>query len=143
MKTWTAQMSSNGGPWRLYVVVYGESEWPSLWWEPSAVPTGWQRRDALAFLGYEVVPGASWSWTEDSKEYGDDRTPVVLIAAVQVRELDGGAAPALPAEHVQAPRGERPAAAFTRRCGTFTDIPATNSLGRACSPVPGALGGVA
>ncbi|MEU8730643.1 DUF6303 family protein [Streptomyces tendae] len=92
MKTLTAQMASDGGPWRLYVVVYGESEWPSVWWEPSAVPTGAQRREALASLGYEVVPGAAWSWIEDSKEYGDDRTPVVLIAAVDVRERDGGVA---------------------------------------------------
>ncbi|MFC8565470.1 DUF6303 family protein [Streptomyces sp. NPDC057245] len=89
MKTLTAQMSSDGGPWHLYVVVYGESQWPSLWWEPSAVPTGAQRREALAQLGYEVVPGASWSWTEDSKDPDDDRTPVVLISAVQVRERGG------------------------------------------------------
>ncbi|MFF7608825.1 DUF6303 family protein [Streptomyces parvulus] len=92
MKTLTAQMASDGGPWRLYVVVYGESEWPTAQFESGPVPTPTDRRDALAYMGYEVAPGAEWSWIEDSKEYDDESTPVVLIAAVNVRERDGGAA---------------------------------------------------
>ncbi|MCZ9345235.1 DUF6303 family protein, partial [Streptomyces sp. TRM76130] len=82
MKTLTAQMASDGGPWRLYVVLYGETEWPTVRFESGPVPTPADRRDALARLGYEVAPGAEWAWTEDSKQPFDDNTPVVLIAAV-------------------------------------------------------------
>ncbi|MGW0612682.1 DUF6303 family protein [Streptomyces sp. NPDC002788] len=92
MSTLTAQMASDGGPWRLYVVVYGESEWPTVRFESGPVPTGADRREALAALGYEVAPGAEWAWIEDSQEPGDDSTPVVLIAAVDVREQEEGAA---------------------------------------------------
>ncbi|MFI2718652.1 DUF6303 family protein [Streptomyces collinus] len=92
MSTLTAQMASDGGPWRLYVVVYGESEWPTVRFESGPVPTGADRREALAALGYEVAPGAKWAWIEDSKQPDDDSTPVVLIAAVDVREQEGGAA---------------------------------------------------
>ncbi|MFE9113324.1 DUF6303 family protein [Streptomyces collinus] len=88
----TAQMASDGGPWRLYVVLYGESEWPTVRFESGPVPTGAQRREALASLGYEVAPGAAWSWVEDSKQPSDDSTPVVLIAAVDVREQEGASA---------------------------------------------------
>ncbi|MFF7141294.1 DUF6303 family protein [Streptomyces nodosus] len=93
MTALTAQMASDGGPWRLYVVLFGESEWPTFRWERSApVPTVAERRAVLAGLGYEVAPGARWSWIEDSKVYGDDGTPVVLIAAVDVREQEGNVA---------------------------------------------------
>ncbi|MCX3287087.1 DUF6303 family protein [Streptomyces sp. NEAU-H22] len=92
MITLTAQMASDGGPWRLYVVLYGESEWPTVRFESGPVPTGADRREALAALGYEVAPGAEWAWVEDSQEPDDDSTPVVLIAAVDVREREGGAA---------------------------------------------------
>ncbi len=93
MRTLTAQMSSDGSAWRLYVVLYGETEWPTFQWERTGpVPTGAERRAALASLGYEVAPGAVWSWTEDSRDHGDDSTPVVLIAAIAVRDQDGGAA---------------------------------------------------
>ncbi|MFD5132200.1 DUF6303 family protein [Streptomyces olindensis] len=91
MVTLTAQMSSDGGPWRLYVVLYGETEWPTVRFESGPVPTGADRREALAYLGYEVVPGAEWSWIEDSEKPFDDSTPVVLIAAVDVREQEGAA----------------------------------------------------
>ncbi|MFE8955948.1 DUF6303 family protein [Streptomyces althioticus] len=93
MRTLTAQMSNTGSAWRLYVVLYGETEWPTFRWERTGpVPTGAERRAALASLGYEVAPGAVWSWTEDSRDHGDDSTPVVLIAAIAVRDQDGGAA---------------------------------------------------
>ncbi|WP_437030413.1 DUF6303 family protein [Streptomyces sp. enrichment culture] len=86
-------MSNTGRAWHLYVVLYGETEWPTFQWERTArVPTGAERRAALASLGYEVAPGAVWSWTEDSRNHGDDSTPVVLIAAIAVRGQDGGAA---------------------------------------------------
>ncbi|MFD8168600.1 DUF6303 family protein [Streptomyces cellulosae] len=93
MRTLTAQMSSDGSAWRLYVVLYGETEWPTFRWERTGpVPTGAERRAALAALGYEVAPGAVWSWTEDSRVPDDDATPVLLIAAVTVRDRDGGVA---------------------------------------------------
>ncbi|WP_086736767.1 DUF6303 family protein [Streptomyces glaucescens] len=93
MKTLTAQMSSDGSAWRLYVVLYGETEWPAFRWERTRpVPTGAERRAALAALGYEVAPGAAWSWIEDSRKPEDDSTPVVLIAAVDVREQEGAIA---------------------------------------------------
>ncbi|MEW2075099.1 DUF6303 family protein [Streptomyces sp. NPDC013433] len=93
MKTLTAQLSSAGSAWRLYVVLYGETEWPTFRWErTSPVPTVAERRRALAALGYEVAPGSVWSWTEDRRDPDDDGTPVVLIAAVTVRGRDGGAA---------------------------------------------------
>ncbi|MFD3628479.1 DUF6303 family protein [Streptomyces sp. NPDC058698] len=93
MRTLTAQMSSDGRAWRLYVVAYGETEWPTFRWERTGpVPTVAERRCALAALGYEVAPGAVWSWTEDSRDPDDDSTPVVLIAAVDVREQEGATA---------------------------------------------------
>ncbi|WP_435232046.1 DUF6303 family protein [Streptomyces althioticus] len=93
MRTLTAQMSSDGSAWRLYVVLYGETEWPTFRWDRTRpVPTRAERRAALAALGYEVAPGAVWSWTEDSRDHGDDSTPVVLIAAIAVRDQNGGAA---------------------------------------------------
>ena len=55
------------------------------------MPTGAERRAALAALGYEVAPGAVWSWTEDSRDPEDDSTSVLLIAAGTVRPLAGGA----------------------------------------------------
>jgi hypothetical protein len=86
MGTLTAQMSNTGDAWRLYVVLYGVPDWPTFRWERSGpVPTVAERRRALAGLGYEVAPGAVWSWTEDSRDPDDDSTPVLLIAAVTVR----------------------------------------------------------
>ncbi|MBL3665151.1 hypothetical protein JL475_03785 [Streptomyces sp. M2CJ-2] len=93
MKTLTAQLASDGGAWRLYVVLYGEPDWPTFRWERTGpVPTGAERRCVLAALGYQVAPGAAWSWTEDSRDPDGDSTPVLLIAAVTVRGRDGGAA---------------------------------------------------
>ncbi|MFI2423470.1 DUF6303 family protein [Streptomyces sp. NPDC018955] len=93
MGTLTAQMSYTGRAWRLYVVLYGETEWPTFRWERTGpVPTLAERRRALAALGYEVAPGAAWSWTEDSRDPDDDSTPVVLIAAVTVHGRNGGTA---------------------------------------------------
>lgn len=86
MKTLTAQMSSDGSAWRLYVVLYGEPDWPTFRWERTdPVPTVAERRAALSALGYEVAPAAAWSWTEDSQDPDDDSTPTLLIAAVVVR----------------------------------------------------------
>ncbi|MET9381039.1 DUF6303 family protein [Streptomyces sp. NPDC002928] len=85
MKTLKAQMSSDGGPWRLYVAVMGVPDWPEFRWQSGPVPTVAERRAVLDLLGYEVAPGAEWSWTEDIRDPDDDRAPVTLIAAVTVR----------------------------------------------------------
>ncbi|CAM5289502.1 putative protein OS=Streptomyces griseomycini OX=66895 GN=FHS37_001662 PE=4 SV=1 [Streptomyces griseomycini] len=82
MVTLTAQMSNTGSTWRLYVVLYGEPDWPTRRERTGPVPTVAERRAALAALGYEVAPGAAWSWTEDSRDPNNDSTPVLLIAAV-------------------------------------------------------------
>ncbi|MCZ4125289.1 DUF6303 family protein [Streptomyces sp. H39-S7] len=92
MTALTAQMSSPSGAWRLYIVD-GTPDWPTFRWERSGpVPTVAERRAVLADLGYEMVPGADWSWIEDSRDPDDDSTPVLLIAAVAVRSR--GAVPA-------------------------------------------------
>ncbi|MEU1923535.1 DUF6303 family protein [Streptomyces albogriseolus] len=93
MRTLTAQMPNTGRAWHLYVVLYGETEWPTFQWDRTApVPTGAERRAALASLGCEVAPGAVWSRTEDSRDPEDDSTSVLLIAAVTVCGRNGGAA---------------------------------------------------
>ncbi|MGA4877514.1 DUF6303 family protein [Streptomyces lydicamycinicus] len=86
-RTLTAQFSSNGGAWRLYVVVPGAPDWPAFRWESTdSVPAVAERRAVLAALGFEPLAGAEWSWTEDSQDPDDDSTPPVLIAALPVRE---------------------------------------------------------
>lgn len=90
MTTLTAQMTGDGGPWRLYVVRYGQATWPTFRWAQSApVPAVAQRRAALELLGYQIVPGARWEWTEDTRDPDDDSTTPVLIAATLVRVLGG------------------------------------------------------
>jgi hypothetical protein len=80
-------MSVFKGRWRLYVVLLNTTDpWPERDFERSApVPTFTERADALSALGFEPVPGTEWTWTEDSETYGDPASPVVLIAAAQVR----------------------------------------------------------
>ncbi|MFG2552174.1 DUF6303 family protein [Streptomyces sp. NPDC048581] len=93
-QTFTALMSVFKGQWRVYVVLLNTTErWPEFTFVGSlAVPTFTQRAEALSVLGFEPVPGADWAWTEDSETYGDPASPVVLIAAVQVRSWAGAGA---------------------------------------------------
>ena len=93
-QTFTAQMSVFKGRWRLYVVLLNTTEaWPEFGFDRAApVPTFTERADALSVLGFEPVPGAEWAWTEDSETYGDPASPVVLIAAAQVRSWTGATA---------------------------------------------------
>ncbi|MGI5138184.1 DUF6303 family protein [Streptomyces sp. CA-106110] len=80
----TAQMSMRRGWWRLYVVLLNTSErWPEYGFG-ATVPTFTQRTEALSVLGFEPVPGAEWTWTEDSETPDVPTSPVVLIAAVRV-----------------------------------------------------------
>ncbi|WP_367131546.1 MULTISPECIES: DUF6303 family protein [Streptomyces] len=87
--TWLwAQMANSSGLWRLYVVLYGETHWPTFEWERiDRLPTLAQRERALEGLGYELVPGRCWEWTESSKVPDDPSSRAFLIAAVPVRRI--------------------------------------------------------
>ncbi|MDT0480335.1 MULTISPECIES: DUF6303 family protein [Streptomyces] len=93
-QTFTAQMSVFKGQWRLYVVLLNTTEaWPEFGFDRALpVPTFTERTDALSVLGFEPVPGAEWRWTEDSDDPGNPASPVVLIAATQVRSGTGAIA---------------------------------------------------
>ncbi|KUN75643.1 DUF6303 family protein [Streptomyces griseoruber] len=94
-QTFTAQMSVFKGRWRLYVVLLDGSttRWPEFSFDrPAPVPTFTERVDALSVLGFEPVPGAEWSWTEDREDLDDPASAVLLIAAVQVRSWTGAGA---------------------------------------------------
>ncbi|MGW5767543.1 DUF6303 family protein [Streptomyces longwoodensis] len=87
-KTFTAQVSMRQGRWRLYVALLNTTaRWPEHHFG-RAVPTFTQRTDALKALGFEPVPGAEWSWTEDSEIPDDPSSAVLLIAAIQVRSRE-------------------------------------------------------
>lgn len=84
-REFTAQMSVREGRWRLYLVLMNTTErWPEHRFGRT-VPTFTDRTDALSVLGFEPVPGAEWTWTEDSENPDDPASPVVLIAAIRVR----------------------------------------------------------
>ncbi|WUI46502.1 DUF6303 family protein [Streptomyces sp. NBC_00414] len=87
----TAQMSVSRGPWRLYVVLLNTIErWPEFGFDRALpVPTFTERTDALSVLGFEPLPGAEWTWTEDSETPDDPASPVCLIAAIRVRSWAG------------------------------------------------------
>ncbi|MFJ8786785.1 DUF6303 family protein [Streptomyces sp. NPDC102476] len=93
-QTFTAQMSGFKGQWRLYVVLLNTTDpWPEFGFDRSLpVPTFTERTDALSVLGFEPVPGATWAWTEDRETCGEPASPVVLIAATQVRSRTGAIA---------------------------------------------------
>ncbi|MGW1529256.1 DUF6303 family protein [Streptomyces sp. NPDC001588] len=87
----TAQMSMREGQGRLYVVLLNTGDpWPKYCFGPT-VPTLTERPEALSVLGFEPVPGAEWEWTEDSETLDDPASPVVLIAAIRARLLEGKA----------------------------------------------------
>lgn len=93
-QTFTAQMSVFKDGWRLYVVLLNTTDpWPEhSFGRALPVPTFTERTEALSVLGFEPDPGAGWTWTEDSETYGDPASPVVLIAATQVRSWTGAGA---------------------------------------------------
>ncbi|MFI8305510.1 DUF6303 family protein [Streptomyces sp. NPDC085927] len=86
-----AQLSLRGGrDWHLYVCT---DRWPvHTFGRVLPVPTRTERSAALAALGFEPLPGAEWSWSEDAEDWRDAGSPVLLIAALAVRPLTGGAA---------------------------------------------------
>ncbi|MEU0256804.1 DUF6303 family protein [Streptomyces sp. NPDC006184] len=87
----TAQMSVRHGRWRLYVVLLNTTaQWPEHSFDRAwPVPTFTEREQALSVLGFEPVPGAEWSWTEDTETHGDPSSAVLLIAAFRVRSRAG------------------------------------------------------
>ncbi|MFE3907313.1 DUF6303 family protein [Streptomyces sp. NPDC059153] len=94
MRGHTAQISNRGGRWRLYVALMGVPvlHWPEHHFGPTpTVPTTAERSLVLARFGFAAVDGAEWEWTEDNETHGDDTSPVLLLASIQVRVSDGGA----------------------------------------------------
>ncbi|MFE7383502.1 DUF6303 family protein [Streptomyces zhihengii] len=83
--TFTAQMAASPetGRWRLYIVVFGATDWPTYTFDGPGVPTVEQRSRALAALGYASTDGPGWDWTEDVTPVDDP----VLIAATTVRRV--------------------------------------------------------
>ncbi|MGI5048217.1 DUF6303 family protein [Streptomyces sp. JAC25] len=92
MSEHTAQMSSRGGRWVLYVALMGGgvSQWPEHDFGPGNVPTLAERSRALTGLGFVFMDGAEWEWTEYPEQPDDDTSPVRLLASVQVCSRDGG-----------------------------------------------------
>ncbi|MBQ1157714.1 hypothetical protein KBZ21_05990 [Streptomyces sp. A73] len=90
-KTFTAQMSSlRDSTWRLYGVLYNTTApWPEYQFEQTQPPTFTDRIEALNLLGFEPVLGAEWTWVEDRQDPDGPASPVVLIAATQVRSRPG------------------------------------------------------
>ncbi|MFC9822104.1 DUF6303 family protein [Streptomyces erythrochromogenes] len=81
--------------WQLYVAMTGlVSEWPTYTWPTSAeIPTVGQRREALTELGFTPAEDAEWEWTEHvGPDYHQHPVRVLLLGAVKVRPLEGGAA---------------------------------------------------
>ncbi|MFI1865815.1 DUF6303 family protein [Streptomyces jumonjinensis] len=94
MSTFRAQLVRRAdGRWHLYVVLFGAlvSQWPEHRFARGPVPTRAERSRVLTGLGYELVPGAEWVWTEDGERPGDDTSAVRLIAATAVRSRQGAA----------------------------------------------------
>lgn len=87
----TAQMSVSRGRWRLYVVLLNTTErWPEFGFDRALpVPTFTERTHALSVLGFELLPGAEWTWTEYSETLDDPASPVCLVAAIRVRSRSG------------------------------------------------------
>lgn len=84
-----AQISPHdGGGWRLSVVTGDAAgDWPRTDVRTPGVPARAQRREALAALGFEVVPDADWEWRETLYPDGENREPE-LVATTVVRLLD-------------------------------------------------------
>ncbi|MCE7080445.1 DUF6303 family protein [Streptomyces sp. ST2-7A] len=89
-----ALMGNSGGVWKVFVPLLGSvSNWPEHRWPHGVpIPTPAARREVLADLGYEPLPGAAWRWEEcpaASAEPDDPHAPVDLIAAIELRERGG------------------------------------------------------
>ncbi|MDX3549657.1 DUF6303 family protein [Streptomyces europaeiscabiei] len=91
----TAPEKTAGPCWQLFVVMTGRvDEWPVFTWPTSApAPTVDERTAALAALGYRLAEDDGWEWCEDTTPaYHAHPVRVALMAAADIRPLDGGAA---------------------------------------------------
>ncbi|GAA2628034.1 DUF6303 family protein [Streptomyces vastus] len=92
----TAIPERTAGPcWQLFVVMTGlVSDWPVFTWPTSPqVPTVGERAKSLASLGFTLAEDAEWEWCESTtSEFHSHPVQVELMAAAQIRPLDGGAA---------------------------------------------------
>ncbi|WP_149826915.1 DUF6303 family protein [Streptomyces tailanensis] len=91
----TAPEKTAGPCWQLFVVMTGRvGDWPVFTWPTSTpVPTVEERAAALISLGYRLADGGEWEWCEDTTPaYHPHPVRVVLMAAADIRPLDGGAA---------------------------------------------------
>ncbi|GLW44473.1 DUF6303 family protein [Streptomyces thermocarboxydus] len=83
------------GPcWQLFIVMTGlVSDWPTFTWPTSSqAPTVEERAEALASLGFTLAEHAEWEWCESTTpEYHPHPVQVELMAAAQIRPLNGGA----------------------------------------------------
>ncbi|CBG72642.1 conserved hypothetical protein [Streptomyces scabiei 87.22] len=89
----TAPEKTAGPCWQLFVVMTGRvDDWPVFTWPTSApVPPVEERTAVLAALGYRLSDDAEWEWCEDATSaYHPHPVRVSLMAAAQVRPLDGG-----------------------------------------------------
>ncbi|MGW2186607.1 DUF6303 family protein [Streptomyces sp. NPDC001719] len=80
--------------WRVFVSLPGlVSDWPEHGWPASrrhVIPTVADRDEALALLGWQVEPGATWEWSEDPQSDCHGHPEVVqLLASVRVVPLAG------------------------------------------------------
>ncbi|MER5727563.1 DUF6303 family protein [Streptomyces sp. NPDC002138] len=90
----TAPLRTTGPCWQLYVAQTGlVCEWPTFTWATSTeVPTVEARQAALAYLGFTLAEDAAWDWMESTgPDYHPHPARVLLLGAVKVRPLEGGA----------------------------------------------------
>ncbi|MFD5547545.1 DUF6303 family protein [Streptomyces goshikiensis] len=91
----TAPERTAGPCWQLYVAQTGlVVKWPTFTWPTSPeIPTVEARQAALACLGFTLAGDAEWEWSEHTgPKYHPHPVRVLLLGAVKVRLLEGGAA---------------------------------------------------
>ncbi|MEU4124286.1 DUF6303 family protein [Streptomyces virginiae] len=89
----TSPAATLGPRWQLYVAMTGlVSEWPTYTWPPTTeIPTLDERAHALTDLGFALVEGAEWEWTEHiGPDYHPHPARVLLLCSAKVRLLCGG-----------------------------------------------------
>ncbi|WP_030760769.1 DUF6303 family protein [Streptomyces sp. NRRL F-2664] len=87
----SAHLVHRDGRWRLFVALPGSvAHWPTHYFTGPAVPSVQERSRALTALGFALMDGAAWSWTEDSERFDDPASPVILIALAPVEPVVGG-----------------------------------------------------
>jgi hypothetical protein len=89
-KKFTAQMAKtfDGAHWQIYIVVLGQTEWPTIRIrEPKGIPTVATRIAVLEELGFRLATElAEWDWIEMG-DPDDFTVPVKLLATTTVVPL--------------------------------------------------------